>query len=136
MNTELRKIISDFQDKVEEANVLLKKYLDTDEPHNWGPPIEQVGMLGGKYKYLFHGVGCKVEISKQDVVDFDYGPNGRIDGFDEWRLCGFVNARKSQYPNVQESHINLWFQEAVEAKEIEKSDSREYGNLYYLVANT
>ncbi|MBA6362404.1 hypothetical protein H4J56_18880 [Colwellia sp. BRX8-4] len=136
MNSELRKIISDFQNKVEEANELLKKFLDTDKPHNWGVSIEQVGMLGGKHKYFFHGVGCKVEISKKNVVDFDYGSNGRIDGFDEWRLCGFVNTRKKQYPNVQESHIKQWFQEAIEAKEIKKADSREYGNLYYLVANT
>lgn len=83
MNIELRNIISDFQKKVEEANELLKKFLDIDEPQNWGPPIEQVGMLGGKHKYFFHGAGCKVRISKKDIIDFDYGANGRIDGFDE-----------------------------------------------------
>ena len=136
MNTELRKIIFDFQEKVEEANELLKKYLNTDEPHNWGPPIVQVGILGGKHKYYFHGVGCKVQISKKDVVDFDYGANGRIDGFDEWRLCGFISTRRKQYPNVQESDIKKWFQGAIEAKEIKKADSREYGNLYYLEQNT
>jgi hypothetical protein len=136
MNAELRKIISDFQEKVEEANELLKKYLETDEPHNWASPIEQVGMLGGKHKYFFHGVGCKVHISKKDIVDFDYGANGRIDGFDEWRLYGFISTRRKIYPNVEESDIKQWFGEAIEAKEIKKSDSREYGNLYYLVQNT
>lgn len=136
MNTELRKIISDFKEKVEEANELLKRHLEIDEPHNWGPPIKQVGILGGKHKYFFHGIGCKVHISKKDVIDFDYGTNGRIDGFDEWRLCGFVRTRSKQYPNVKESDIKQWFQEAVEAKEIKKADSREYGNLYYLVQNT
>ncbi len=136
MNTELQRIISDFQAKVEEANVLLKKYLKTDEPHNWKSPTEQAGMLGGKYKYFFHGVGCKVQISKKDIVDFDYGENGRIDGFDEWRLCRFIDTRRKQYPNVQESDIKQWLHEAIEAKEIQKSDSREFGNLYYLVQNT
>ena len=101
-----------------------------------GAAIEQVGILGGKYKYFFHGVGCKVQISKKDIVDFDYGANGRIDGFDEWRLCGFIRTRSKQYPNVQESDIKKWFQEAIDAKEIKKADSREYGNLYYLVQNT
>ena len=136
MNTELRNIIADFQEKVREANELLKKYLDTEEPHNWGPPIEQVGVLGGKHKYFFYGVGCKVHLSKMDIVDFDYGANGRIDGFDEWRLCGFISTRSKKYPHIQESDIKLWFQEAIGANEIQKSNSREYGNLYYLVQNT
>jgi len=135
MNTEFLKIITDFQVKVEEANELLKKYLDIEEPHNWGPPIEQVGILGGKYKYFFHGVGCKVHISKKDIINFDYGTKGRIDGFDEWRLCGFISTRKMNYPNVQEHDIKEWFQRAIEVQEIKKLDSNEYGNLYYLVQN-
>ncbi len=136
MNIELRKIIFDFQEKVEEAHELLKKYLETNEPHNWGPPIEQVGLLGGKHNYFFHGIGCKVHISKKDIVDFDYGENGRIDGFDEWILCEFIRTRRKQYSKVQESDIKQWFREAIEAKEIKKSDSSEYGNLYYLVRIT
>ncbi len=95
MNKELRKIIFEFQEKVEEANGLLNKYLETDEPHNWAPPIEQVGIPGGKHKYFLHGVGCKVNISKKDIIGFDYGANGRIDGFDEWRLCGFISTRRN-----------------------------------------
>ena len=133
MNIELQNLISDFQVKVAEANELLKKYLDTEEPHNLEPPIEQVGILGGKHKYFFHGVGCKVNISKKDIVDFDYGLNGRIDGFDEWRLCGFIRTRKKKYPHIQESDIKIWFQDAIDADEIRKLKSREYGDLYYLV---
>ncbi|OZG69896.1 hypothetical protein BTA51_28815 [Hahella sp. CCB-MM4] len=133
MNSELRQVISDFQDKVKEANELLKHYLGTDEPHNWNRPLEQVGVLGGKHKYFFHGVGCRVHISNKDVVDFDYGTNGRIDGFDVWRLCTFINTRRKKYPHIQESDIKGWFQEAIEANEIKKLDSKEYGNLYYLV---
>ncbi len=133
MNNELRQIISDFQEKVKEANELLIKYLEIDEPHNWGPPIEQVGVLGGKHKYFFHGVGCKVQISKKDVVDFDWGANGRIDGFDEWRLCEFVRTRSKKYPAVSESDIKRWFQEAVKANEIALSKSPEFGDLYYFV---
>jgi hypothetical protein len=136
MNIELRNIISDFQKKVEEANELLKKYLEIDDPQNWGPPIEQVGMLGGEHKYFFHGVGCKVHISKKNIIDFDYGANGRIDGFDEWRLCGFINSRQKKYSNIKESDIKVWFQEAIDSKEIKKTESREYGNLYYLSKNT
>ncbi len=41
-----------------------------------------------------------------------------------------------KYPNVQESDIKQWFNKAIEAREIKKSNSIEYGNLYYLVQNT
>ncbi|WP_414432637.1 DUF6896 domain-containing protein [Alcanivorax sp. IL2] len=136
MKTELQKIISEFQEKVAEANEILKKYLDTDEPHKWGPPIEQAGILGGKHKYFFHGVGCTVHISKNDIVDFDYGADGRIDGFDAWRLYGFISARRGKYPHVHESDIDEWLKDAIQANEVKKSESREYGNLYYLVKNT
>ena len=69
MNVELQKIICDFQEKVEQANELLKKYLETDEPHNRGAHVEQVGILAGKYKYFFHGVGCTLHISEEDIIE-------------------------------------------------------------------
>ena len=133
MNTEFQKLITDFQEKVEEANNLLKKYLNTDEPHNRHPVIKQSGLLGGKYKYYFHGVGCVVHISKKDVIDFDYGANGRIDGFDEWRLCCFIDHRKQQYPHIQKNDIKVWFQEAIVSNEIAKLESSKYDDLYYLM---
>ncbi len=136
MNIELRNIISDFQENVSKANSLLKKYLEVDNPQKWGPPIEQSGVLGGKYKYVFHGVGCKFYFSKTDIIDFDYGANGRIDGFDEWRLCCFISSRSKKYPNITESEIKVWFQEAVDSKEIKQAHSSEYGNLYYLAQDT
>lgn len=136
MNIELRSIITDFQKKVEEANKILKKHLETDEPQNWGPPIEQFGLLDGKYKYFFHGVGCKVHLSRKDIIDFDYGANGSIDGFDQERLLGFIDTRKKQYLYINEGDIKLWFQEAIDANEIKKLESREYANLYYFVPNT
>jgi hypothetical protein len=135
MNIELRKIIADFQSQVEEANNLLKKHLNTDEPYNWGA-LEKVGVLDGKYKYFFHGVGCKFHFSKKNIIDFDYGEHGRIDGFDEWRLSGFIRTRQKKYPNIREVDIKTWFQEAIEANEIMQSESREFGSLFYIVKTT
>ena len=133
MNNQLRNIIEDFQSKVAEANELLKAHLGIDEPHNRGPEIAQSGVLNGKYKYFFHGIGCAVHISKKEVVDFDYGTNGRIDGFDEWRLCGFFSSRKKKYFNVEEVDIKKWFQEAVGANEIARTAEDKYDTLYYFV---
>jgi len=41
--------------------------------------------------YRFHGIGCCVEFAEA-VVDFDFGPGGRIDGFDAWRLAIFARS--------------------------------------------
>ena len=136
MNENLIKIISDFQSKVEIANELLKTHLNTDEPHNWGPPIEQVGMLDGKLKYFFHGIGCAVNITETEVVDFDYGSNGRIDGFDHWRLWSFVDDRKNIYPSITSGDIKRWLAEALEAEEIVRPATEKYGSLLYFGANT
>lgn len=136
MKSELRDIISDFQSKVAEANELLKVHLGTEEPHKWGYPNDNSGLLDGKYKYFFHGVGCTVHISKKEVVDFDYGETGRIDGFDSWRLQRFIATRSKKYPNVKESDIEKWLYESIEAKEVVMKESKEYGSLYYFSENT
>ncbi|MDL2275966.1 hypothetical protein LJC22_07565 [Desulfosarcina sp. OttesenSCG-928-G10] len=40
-------------------------------------------------EYSFHGVGCIVFFD-DCFIDFDFGPNGRFDGFDAWRLFDFA----------------------------------------------
>jgi hypothetical protein len=44
---------------------------------------------GGRYS--FHGVGCRFEVAKR-VIDVDFGPDGRHDGFDAWRLEKFADS--------------------------------------------
>ena len=136
MNNNLNEIIRDFLENVEVANEMLKKYLNTDEPHNWSHPIEQVGLLDGRFKYFFHGVGCAVHISRTEVVDFDYGANGRIDGFDHWRLWSFVDDRKAKYSLVTSEDIKQWLDEAVKSGEIERSITEKYGSLFFFAKNT
>ena len=46
--------------------------------------IPREGAVAGM-TYQFHGVGCEVGIDG-DLVDFDFGPEERCDGFDAWRL--------------------------------------------------
>ena len=36
-------------------------------------------------RYAFHGIGCRFDIARR-TVDVDFGPDGRHDGFDAWRL--------------------------------------------------
>lgn len=47
--------------------------------------IPQRGKITDDATYELHGIGCRVYIS-QICIDFDYSTDGRIDGFDAWRL--------------------------------------------------
>jgi hypothetical protein len=47
------------------------------------------GGFGEGGEYRFHGVGCDATIDGVEV-DFDFGPEGRHDGFDAWRLHVFA----------------------------------------------
>ncbi len=42
-------------------------------------------------RFQFHGIGCRFDISKR-VVDVDFGPGGRCDGFDAWRLHKYAES--------------------------------------------
>ncbi len=57
--------------------------------------IDRIGKIDGLESYYFHGIGLCAEY-KNLVVDFDFGLNDRIDGFDSWRLEQFALSRKLQ----------------------------------------
>jgi hypothetical protein len=64
-------------------------------------------------------------------VDFDFGPNGRTDGFDAWRLYNYAcefpekHAKYTNFATV-ESELNQYIQENM-VKKMDNSTS----NLYF-----
>jgi hypothetical protein len=74
-------------------NELLRKHLCDESPQQ--PAIPGRGVLDSERKivYQFHGLGCRVKFERI-VVDFDFGPGGRHDGFDAWRLHQFAQSWK------------------------------------------
>jgi hypothetical protein len=55
------------------------------------PTIPHAGTLPSGRTFSFHGFGCYFQCG-QVVVDVDFGPDGRIDGFDAWRLSLFAKS--------------------------------------------
>ena len=53
-------------------------------------PIPREGRFEKEGSFSFHGVGCRID-DGQSSGDFDFGPGGRIDGFDAWRLHVFAS---------------------------------------------
>ena len=68
--------------------------------------VPEVGSLDDRYetRFRFHGCGCAFE-SDRGEVDFDFGPGGRHDGFDGWRLWIFAKSRPEDYPMFQRLEI-------------------------------
>jgi hypothetical protein len=63
--------------------------------------IPQTGRLPGGVEYELHGVGCRLYFPTFEV-DFDFGPHGRSDGFDAWRLNQYTKQFPDQFPELQD----------------------------------
>src|SRR6185295_8225991 len=87
-------LINEYQIKVLEAADLFKKHkgIAPDELMYWrqaGLPREGFVDPEQTIEYFFHGIGCRVSLPSGEV-DWDFGHDGRLDGFDAWRLGCFA----------------------------------------------
>jgi hypothetical protein len=55
--------------------------------------------------FNFHGIGCRVE-GKDANIDFDFGPDGMVGGFDSWRLLQFIESCEN-YDSKDFTHEKL-----------------------------
>ena len=90
--------------------------------------IPQLGKLIGGIPYFKHGFGCKVKLPR-GAVDFDFGEQGQINGFDLWRLLDFAGSRLFKYGFSSEAALKQCFEDE------EKAGRLVYSGyiLYYLV---
>lgn len=63
--------------------------------------IPRQGNLHTGEEYQFHGIGCWVEFATYKV-DFDFDFDGKIDGFDAWRLWLIAKQFPKEFPSYQE----------------------------------
>ncbi len=90
--------------------------------------IDKPDVLLGGINFYKHGFGCEVHL-KGGIVDFDFGENGEINGFDLWRLAGFAGDKLEQYGFASEEETQKCFESAV----TEGALVRSAYSLYYLV---
>jgi hypothetical protein len=132
INKNLKLLIFDFLGAVETSLQLLEDKFGSRSLHQlWHDnKIAQRGEIFKGVSYQLHGNGCMIEYPEY-CVDFDFGPNGRTDGFDAWRLynyaCEFPE-KHAKYTNLTtvESELNQYIQENM-VKKIDNSTS----NLYF-----
>ena len=132
MNNPLAFLISDYQASVASAVDLMQRSGIPRPPTNtdWvGTDIPQRGELEGAVRYFKHGYGCAVHLPT-GTVDFDFGAQGEIGGFDAWRLASFAGDRLSAYGFVDEAALTECFKAEVAAGSLVYS-----GYILYYVAD-
>jgi hypothetical protein len=86
-----------------------------------------------KVKFAFHGVGCCIE-TDEFVLDFDFGPNDRTDGFDAWRLYHFAQSRRSTgTASLSLEDFERVLAELEREEIVERFDTPPSPHLYYFV---
>lgn len=93
--------------------------------------IPQRGELEGGVRYFKHGYGCAVHLPT-GTVDFDFGAQGEISGFDAWRLAGFAGDRLSAYGFADEDALTECFKAEAAAGALVYSGYI----LYYVAGDT
>lgn len=132
----LGELALDFLSSVDEATSLLEeKFGSRFILRLWrSGKIKRCGIVKEKITYELHGAGCAVNLPHA-LVNFDYGPGGRIDGFDVWRLYLYATELPKKYPRYQSQEVlELDFREYVASGRFEPMPEDRSG-LYCLSKN-
>lgn len=128
----LENLISEYLAHVKEATDLLEESFGTKNIINlWrSKKIPQRGPVTAGVSYEIHGIGCRVYLSKI-CIDFDYGPDGRVDGFDPWRLYTYA----CELPHKYKKYTNKEFLDCEFKKYLNKGTAKKIdgamSNLYF-----
>lgn len=126
-------LINEYLAKVKKATDLLEHAFGTKSILRlWRTnKIPQRGSIIEGVTYELHGIGCRVYLSEA-CIDFDYGPDERVDGFDLWRLYVYACEVPHRYKkHTDEKTLKREFNEFLEkgnAKRVRGSGS----NLYFM----
>ncbi|WP_423367510.1 DUF6896 domain-containing protein [Burkholderia sp. LMG 32019] len=99
MSDEFKRLIVEYKNAISEALVVMQRsgIRMPYSSYDWvymGIPMG--GELEGGGYYWKHGVGCDVRLPEKSV-DFDFGENGEIGGFDAWWLAKFAGVNLKEY---------------------------------------
>ena len=94
--------------------------------------IPQTGKAGD-VRYYFHGIGAAVHLP-DGAIDFDFGHDGRTDGFNAWQLAAFA-----EHVGTSERELTKWqsvdtlLQEGVREGWLHQPFIEAHDDLYYVV---
>ncbi|MCF7560258.1 hypothetical protein L3X39_06365 [Sabulilitoribacter multivorans] len=129
-------LIKDYQLSANKVvKIFKKKYGIENLLEGWhSRKYEQTGELkaNGLKFYAFHGIGLSAHFNDK-IVDFDFAffPEQRWDGFDLWRLKGFVSSQPAKYKVfMNENYLESEFEKLKKNGEI-KNPKLEFSTTLY-----
>jgi hypothetical protein len=129
-------LIQEYQSRVQEAVNLFGEHKNMNPLYWRSELLPRRGFIdeAQTLSYYFHGIGCQVELPS-GPVDWDWGHEERIDGFDEWRLCQFAEEGTTNFPEfVDKENLEAVFAEAVSQGLIKKLYLQHHDSLYYFTS--
>lgn len=130
-----KKVIKLIDEYLADVEVFMKlfaeKFQRRDVLRAWREKvIPQSGKINNEVEYELHGVGCRVYFFDR-IVDFDFGPYQRTDGFDVWRLERYLISRKDMLAIITKDQLQEGFDNLIRTGIIEKKFSDSNCHLYY-----
>ena len=118
---------------------LFKDYTGLDNPMHWRQVgLPRSGSFGsnGQYQYLFHGIGCRFQLVDREI-DFDFGHDGRVDGFNMWWLRCFAEDSTDVFPEFRDEQLlRTCFEEACKIGQIGQLYKSAQDDLFYVIGQT
>jgi len=128
-------LIREYQSRVEEGATLLREYKGLANPMYWRQArIPREGFLDcdRTIEYEFHGIGCWMKLPWGEI-NWDFGLDGRLDGFREWFLWQFAERGTDHFAEFKDKQmLERVFNEAVAKGMIQQTGLTLQDDLYYL----
>ena len=86
--------------------------------------IEKSGTIDDSWEYCFHGRGCRFEYG-DDLIDVEFGEDGRSDLFDPWRIFRYVSG-KVGFESVELQEVEIAFSNLEKSGKIEKVNEEQF----------
>ena len=121
MDDRLKSIIYDYQNAVSKSIGILESnnIKRPASPIDWvsDRTFSGMGEFKDGTKYFKHGFGCSIK-TPDFSVDFDFGDNGEINGFDLSRLENFTKGKLHNYSISNSEELNSLFSMACKTTEL------------------
>lgn len=120
-------LIKDFQLT---AKLVAEKFYE-----KYQTKIPRQGSFGIIRSYAFHGCGLYAKLAESEI-DFDFGDDNRVDGFDAWRLKAFADSKSKLYPMFNtEKIIQAELDKLERSNQIYKPGTYPGSSNYYWVTS-
>ncbi|WP_456026360.1 DUF6896 domain-containing protein [Pseudomonas capeferrum] len=129
----IENLVTDYLARVKSATALLEDSFGVKNILGlWrSKKIPQRGPVTAGVTYELHGIGCCVYLS-EICIDFDHGPDGRVDGFDAWRLYMYA----CELPHKYKKYTNKEFLEREFTEYLKEGKTKKIegttSNLYFI----